>query len=527
MSDKEGDDQLRREAKEAKAKLKRYRAYLARLKKQGKAPSATPAPELKSPDERLVERDLFEVERHESTLRVGLAAKLLFFGKASGLHSTYDVVVRNELKFVVERHEIRVETVSDGEKRLRADTTELGPFRWGVGWSALVKMIQFTVGCHLPTERVATMFGGKFSGPQIGRWLRKVAEWFIAIYLELAAQLAQAEYMSLDDSPTLVLEMRRKLQNGIAGTETEADLDPLVAETAALLGRAHQKVTSSEVKRVVQVSLVTGATLVGDPRSTINFYRTHYGDSGNLLSHLLAMRRRKYRSLKIQGDLSPRNLPNPLYQKTFDIEVYGCAAHARRAIWRHKDDDDELCDFMLKAFAMLARVEARIDELGRTAETTLRLRRRGSRRIWDKIVGRAKSVVNATCQADCKGHRLWPPSSALRKACRYIVRHEKKLTRYIGNPYMAETNNRVERLLRAEVMTLTGCKFRQTEGGRVVFDILRTIVMTCRAAEIPLIDYIRYAYKHRADTAKHPERYTPYAYRLHLDRQQGEGLKAG
>ena len=237
------------------------------------------------------------------------------------------------------------------------------------------------------------------------------------------------------------------------------------------------------------------------------------------------MRRRKHRRFTLQGDLSTRNLPEPLYFRLFDITLAGCGAHARRPFVRHKDDDDELCDFLLRAFALLSHVEDRIDELGRTKTTVLRLRQRHGRKIWAAIVKRAKSVVVAESPSDCRGHRLWPPSSDLRIACRYIVKHEPELTRYLGDPRLEWTNNRIERLLRGEVMLLVSCKFRQTEGGRVVFDILRTIITTCRAAGVGLPEYLRHVYAHRAEIAERPEDFTPHAYGLQLESRRA--AKAG
>lgn len=489
------------------------------MKERGKREAKPTSAELATPDEDLVKGKLFEVENHNSTLRVPAVAKLATFGTVTGLHSSYDTVVRDEVRCIIEHHEIRVETVSDGITYLRADTTEQGPEGWQIGWSALATIIALCVTYCLPIERVAKMLGTKFSDTQISRWLRHVATWLVAIYLELAGELAETQVFNLDDSPTLVLEMRKLAQTGLAGTEAEEDLDPLVSKVADLLGRTYPKADGDGRKKQVQVTLISGKSRADDPYSTINLYRTHFGDAGNLLSSLLSMRRRANRSFVLQGDLSTKNLPTPLYMRLFEVNLAGCGGHGRRPFWRHKDDDDELCDFMLRGFALLAYVEQRIDEIGRTRETTLRLRRKYSRRIWASLLRRAKSVAQAEVPADCKGHRFWPPAAELRIACRYLVKHEAKLTRYLDDPRLPWTNNRMERLLRAEVMLRVACKFRLTEGGRVVFDILRTIVMTCRSAGVAMPDYLRYVYKHRAEIEDRPESFTPYAFRLYRERE--------
>lgn len=517
--------QARREAQEGARKLAGYRALLKRLKERETQAKKAADPELARPDEDLVAGSLFEVEVHPSTVRVTDAAKMSVFGRTTGLHSSYDTVVRHDLRMILERHEIRVETVSDGTIYLRADLSDKGPEGWRLGWSALAKILSLCVTYALPIERVSKLLGKAFSDEQICRWLRHVATWFLPIYLELAAQLAQTKVFNLDDTKTLVLQMRRKMQLGIAGSKDEAGLDPLVAQVAGLLGRTYPKVRGDGLKQEVHVSLISGRSVESDPTSTINLYRTHYGDAGNLLSRLLSMRRRKHRCFTLQGDLSTRNLPEPLYFRLFQIALAGCGAHARRPFFRHKDDDDELCDFLLRAFALLSHVEDRIDELGRTKATVLKLRQRYSRKIWAAIVQRAKSVAAAESPRDCHGHRLWPPSSDLRVASAYIVKHEPELTLYLSDPRLEWTNNRIERLLRGEVMLLVSCKFRQTEGGRVVFDILRTIITTCRAAGVGLPEYLRHVYVHREDIAEHPEDFTPHAFRVQLEKHRA--AKAG
>ena len=71
--------------------------------------------------------------------------------------------------------------------------------------------------------------------------------------------------------------------------------------------------------------------------------------------------------------------------------------------------------------------------------------------------------------------------------------------------------------MRVEVQMLVTSKFRKTRYGRATLDVLRTITATCNVADVELDAYHRYVDQGGDDVAKNPAKYTPYAFRLHLD----------
>lgn len=90
-----------------------------------------------------------------------------------------------------------------------------------------------------------------------------------------------------------------------------------------------------------------------DPRSTVRFFRTHLGSVGNLLTKILESRNPKSGPVTFQGDLSTTNLPSPELQKKFSMTLAGCGSHTRRPFWRFRADDEDLCYFMARGFAVL------------------------------------------------------------------------------------------------------------------------------------------------------------------------------
>jgi len=83
--------------------------------------------------------------------------------------------------------------------------------------------------------------------------------------------------------------------------------------------------------------------------------------------------------------LAAWNKPSALLASRFDILFAGCSAHARRPFKIHSEDDDALCDQMLKFFLMLTEMEKRIDERGRTLKRTLFYRQKHGKKYGTKF----------------------------------------------------------------------------------------------------------------------------------------------
>jgi hypothetical protein len=285
------------------------------------------------------------------------------------------------------------------------------------------------------------------------------------------------------------------------------------------------KANGSGDKKSLNVSLLIGRT-EDEPRSTIRFYRTHIGSVGNLLDRLLEWRNPKAGKLVFQGDLASSNYPrNPEVMKRVQIEIAGCAAHARRPFWRYREDDMSLCYYMLKGFLKLSYLESVIDAKGRTRVNVLKYRGRYGRMFWQAMKNRCEAAVTGRVPSFAtypKGITpdVWPPSTDLYKACMYVINHFTELTLYLSTPELAPTNNGSERAHRIEKCMLDGSKFRKTRDGRARLDVLRTINASCTAARIDVTDYIRYCHKHPEELHAHPERFTPFAVALILEKEQ-------
>lgn len=428
------------------------------------------------------------------------------FEKEKGLISNYDNPKRVSLEVKVTKINYSVETVTDPltGKTVRASTAAEGPENFQITWEAVSNLIKMHVGFAIPINRIALMIGQpEFSSSKICRILKHSATNLVPVYLQLGEELSDVKIISGDDTPTKILELV---------TEEECDLSTKINEH---FNWTSKKSDGSGDKKAVNVSLLVGRA-EADKRSTIRFFRTHQGSVGNVLQRLLECRNPKSGDLIFQGDLSTTNLPSAELQELFNLIVAGCGSHARRPFWKHKEQDEDFCYFMLRGFAFLARIEKIIDAHGRTRKNVLKFRGHYGQKIW--IALRNRCIAAVTGQAPSvstlrKGltAQQWPPATDLYKAANYVIKNFKELTVYLEVPELAFTNNGQERALRIEKCALSSSKFSKTKGGRAAIDILRTINATCTAAEVDFTEYLRYISVHKQLLQEDPKRLTPFA----------------
>ena len=456
------------------------------------------------PSEDLFSNHDIEIESKNINLTVDCLKE---FGRTKGLHKTYEFSTRFESKIIIEEQRIKREIVTDWKtgKTVRASLNIIGPKKYKITWPMLTWVVEYVVKFCIPIDRISKILSLKkkrFSSGRICGYLQLAAKILLPIYLYLAELLAESEVLYGDDSRCKTLEIKKKIEENILGTEDDKTHE-LVEKVSELLPRFSKVKNGERIKKQVSISTVIGKSDPFDCRSTIYFYRSHVGDLGNLFAHLLAMRRPRNRKIKLVTDLLAANKPDEWTAKKFEIEYFGCAAHARRPFYRYRERDPDLCYFMLRAFALLARVEDKIEDSGNTAKNIIYHRQKFSKIIW--------KIIHKKCLETISGKK-WFPGSSLYDAAEYIIKHYIKLTKYLHNPEINPNNNISERVLRSDKIMQVSSKFRVTEKGRVIIDILRTIIMTCSAAEVSVKSYLLYVFKNSTDASKNPQNYTPFAF---------------
>ncbi|MBN1608592.1 MAG: transposase [Polyangiaceae bacterium] len=477
--------------------------------------------------------------------------------------------VRYDFAVTVTRLQLDVEkkivVTKDGERRVFSGSVhEHGPKGFAVTWQALATLAVMVGQFAMPLNRLGTMLSTatkKFTSTSLARMAHYVAERLLPIYLVLMEQLADSDIMSGDDTSSRVLEVSTHYARAREGrqasderppwrdygTPSEANetyLDYCRRKAALLAARAEgdreakktavqepplkvligrelafesSRKSGDGPKQSLNTTVVTGRTDADDPSSLVVFYRSHLGSLGNLLEMLLARRRPDRRKLIIQADLSTTNLvTDPALTSRFDIELVGCAAHARRPFAQYEDQDPKYAPMVLALFGMLAIHEEALDRHGRNRENTLAVRGVDSRPMWERL----KAACTVLAQR-------WTKATPLGVAARYIIKHYDRLTAYLRDPRLPATNNLRERLLRTEKLIEKSSMFRQSIEGRAVLDILRTILQTAVAAGAGpheyLVDVLKAAPE---DIEAHPEHYTPAAWAKRRRQARDETLAA-
>jgi hypothetical protein len=329
----------------------------------------------------------------------------------------------------------------DGERHvISASTSEYGPPRFSVTWSALATLAVLVAQFALPFHRLGRMLstaGKKFSTDKLSRMLHYVAERLLPIYLELARELAQCEVLGGDDTSSRVLEVssyfskldeqataqgpppaekpklpwleyrtpkaaeeslrrcealtQERLRRRAAGDRNAKPTEEETPSLGVLIGREltfeSARKNGDGPKRSLNTTVITGQTVPDDPRSFIALYRTHLASCGDLFEMLLRRRSDQAVHVTLQGDLSSSNLVTaPDLLQKFKIKVIGCTAHCRRPFALYEDEDPVTCSYMLHLFLGLAMHEQQLDEFGRNRKNVLAVRGSESRTLWQDIL---------------------------------------------------------------------------------------------------------------------------------------------
>lgn len=509
-------------------------------------------PALESEPEALMNADVVCVEEDFDTVEAVLPSDA---GQETVVKTLVDPRMRYEFAVTVTRLQLNVEkkvlVTKDGKRRIiSGDVQKYGPKGFAVTWQALATLAVMVGQFAMPLNRLGTMLSTatkKFTATSLGRMLHYVAERFAPIYLTLMEQLADSDILAGDDTSCRVLEVASyyaRNREGQAdpkeeppwrgfGTTGEANRSYLkhLEAKAALLQRRDEGEREARTtpvkepplkvligreldfeskrkdgdgpKQALNTTVVTGRTEAHEPSSQVVFYRSHLGSLGDLLTMLLSRRRPSKRKLIVQADLSTTNLvTDPTLTSRFDIELVGCSAHARRPFAQYADQDPRKTAVVLSIFGVLAVHEEALDYHGRNRENSMAVRGVDSLKMWERL--------KRTCTALLE---RWTKATPLGAAARYILKHYERLTAYLRDPRLQATNNLRERLLRTEKLIEKSSMFRKSIEGRVVLDIVRTILQTAVAAGAAPHEYLVDVMKASPeDVQARPEHYTPAAW---------------
>jgi len=172
-----------------------------------------------------------------------------------------------------------------------------------------------------------------------------------------------------------------------------------------------------------------------------------------------------------------------------DITWAACWAHARRKFENAQSGDPEFRRWVLRKMRYLFMYE-RI-AWTRTPMERLAIRQHREWAIVDEIFAAVKNNV-------LRGDLL--PKSGLAKAANYLLRYEQNFRNYLYFPDLRMDNNISERSLRKLVLGRKNWLFVGSERAGYAAVALLSMVQTCRAMNINVIEYLQDLFTHFSAT---------------------------
>lgn len=412
-----------------------------------------------------------------------------------------------ELKIGWTRRTQRCETVTHvptGKKAVGApdDVFPGGKYTF----ETIANLIILHVGHQMPLTRLAALL----STPKIplGKstifgLLVQAARVFLPIFHVLVRELfTHTSVLEMDDfNPRVNHKGLERARQKTAAALTDAEKIMLAVDAEEGLSSTSLKTKDQKPKTKVNLTVFSGLMEATNAWSRVVVKLSHLGSAGDLAGRLLAKFRDPKKPLWIVSDLGSGNTLREAGLEKHIIHRQACIWHARRRFWRARDYDDE-CWHALRCFHSLALIEKRIQALGgKNLPEARRLRTTYSKKLW--------KILTHVCQGILK---KWGKETPPGEAAEYVLRNEHALSRFLKEPTLVPHNNRVERFGRPEKLMLSACKFRDTLSGRVVYDVLSTLVATCCATDVPFFTYAQDILKNRDAVALKPEDWTPRAW---------------
>ena len=375
-------------------------------------------------------------------------------------------------------------------------------------FQTMLSVANLHVGFQMPITRIARLVSNntiRLSKSTLFGFLVYIARAFLPVFYALCEQFFKnAEVIEMDDFNSRI---NKKGIDAIIGKDT-VDLTPaekILVDVETNIGLTSQKVIGDKPKIKANLTVFSGLINKSKPLQRVVIKLTHIGGAGDLLGKFILKYRKIHNPLWIVSDLSSVNNARGKGIEKYTIWQQGCIWHARRRFWLVRACSDE-CYHALRCFRDLAIIESWITDKNADERETRRLRTTYSKKIFKILINVCKGLI-----------KTWGKESAVGDAANYVLNNEHTLRQFLKNHEIPAHNNRVESYGRPEKLMLSGSKFRDTLSGRVVYDVISTIMSTCNASNISFFAYALDVLRNQKDVVLNPEGWTPFAW---AERQQ-------
>lgn len=303
--------------------------------------------------------------------------------------------------------------------------------------------------------------------PSSTQWdqMEKSGDKIYPAYNELIRQAAQGDVVYNDDTTNRVLEL-------IKENKTKGDDERTGIFTTGIVS------TAGDIK--------------------IAIFHTGRRHAGENLQALLKKRDPQKGPPIQMADALSRNIPKDL--KTI---LANCLSHARRnfvdVTWCFPDQ----CRYVIEMLGKVYKNDEIAGTQNLSSQQRLQFHQQNSRPLMDDL------KLWLVTQLDQK---LVEPNSGLGKAIKYMLKHWKKLTRFLSVPGAPIDNNLCERILKRAILHRKNALFFRSQFGAYIGDMFMSIIHTCSLMKVNAFDYLVALQKHFSRVFADPSRWMPWNY---------------
>jgi len=345
--------------------------------------------------------------------------------------------------------------------------------KWGESVAATLAVMHYWMG--VPFSRLERLQDlGGMPLPKSTQWdlLEGLARPAFYVYQALKKYLADVKLVYNDDTPARILSVMAEVK----GRPVKKKKERRGTFTTALVG----------VREGHKVSLfVTG--------------RKHAGEN---LKDLVGMRGKGLGPIMTMNDAAARAMPRDLL-----AQICNCLTHGRRNFHELLEDCPREAGHVLKLLSYTYRADALARRRGYNENERLS--------FLQKKSGKAMRDLWRWCHKMLARKKV-EPNSVLGGAIRYMLKHWKRLTKFLTVPGAPLDNNICERLVKVMIRYRKNSLFFKTENGALVGDILMSLIQTCLEAGVDAFHYLESILKNKALAKSAPENWFPWNYTANL-----------
>ncbi|MCI0484109.1 MAG: IS66 family transposase [candidate division NC10 bacterium] len=231
----------------------------------------------------------------------------------------------------------------------------------------------------------------------------------------------------------------------------------------------------------------------------IALFKTGGRHAGANLQNLLAARATGLPPPIQMCDALSRNVP-----RQYATILANCLAHARRQFVELIERFPDECTHVIEELAKVYKHDALIKEQGLSPAQRLASHQEHS--------GPVMEGLKEWCETQL-GENLVEPNSGLGKAVKYMLKHWKKLARFLEIPGTPLDNNIAERALKYAILHRKNALFFKTQNGANVGDLFMSLIHTAQLAGVNPLKYLTWVFKNVKILQSTPSDFLPWRYR--------------